>query len=54
MKQISSKVSLNIQTDIDDKNFSKETLKYLLEQDLQDIGWEISEIKIKEFEKGEI
>ena len=44
--KIKTKLLLEIETDFDDNISDEDTIKYLLEQDLSDNGWQINNIEI--------
>lgn len=47
-RKIKAKVLIDLQTNFTDEESDKNTIKYLLEQDLQDKGWQINNIKIRD------
>ena len=51
-KKIKAKVLIDIETDFDDNESDMETVRYCLEQDLQD-SWTINSVKFKEFHMKE-
>ncbi|MBY9021635.1 MAG: hypothetical protein KGD67_11295 [Candidatus Lokiarchaeota archaeon] len=55
-KKIKAKVLIDIETDFDDNEADMETVKYCLEQDLQDrkgASWTVNAIQFKEFHMKE-
>ena len=55
-RKIKAKVLIDIETDFDDNEADMETVKYCLEQDLQDrkgASWTVSSIQFKEFHMKE-
>lgn len=45
-RKIKTKLLIEIETDFDDNISDEDTIKYLLEQDLSDNGWQINNIEI--------
>ena len=45
-KRIKTKLLIEIETSFDDNISDEDTIKYLLEQDLSDSGWQINNIEI--------
>lgn len=45
-KKIKVKLLIEVETSFDDELADEDTIKYLLEQDLSDNGWQINTIEI--------
>ena len=45
-RKIKTKLLIEVETNFDDNISDEDTIKYLLEQDLSDSGWQINNIKI--------
>lgn len=45
-RKIKTKLLIEVETNFDDNISDEDTIKYLLEQDLSDSGWQINNIEI--------
>lgn len=45
-RKIKAKLLIEVETSFDDELSDEDTIKYLLEQDLSDSGWQINNIEI--------
>ena len=45
---VKAKLLIEVETDIDDKESDEETVRYLVEQDLEDNGWTVNSCELAE------
>ncbi|MFW5895405.1 MAG: hypothetical protein ACOCT9_01545 [archaeon] len=51
-QKIECKLNLKVKSNFDDEEIvNRDTIKYLIKEDLQIVGWEVEEINIEKFQR---
>ena len=45
-KKIKAKLLIEVETDFDDNISDEETVAYCVGEDLQDLGWQVNEVRV--------
>lgn len=45
-RKIKAKLLIEVETDFDDNISDEETVAFCVEEDLEDLGWQVNEVKV--------
>jgi len=45
-KKIKAKLLIEVETDFDDNISDEDTVAFCIEEDLEDLGWQVNEVKV--------